>query len=86
MARAFANIDLALKTAGSKGWTQVYKVNLFYLELAEELGSVWRKTLEKWCPDHRPLLTATGAASLAVPGMHVEIEVAADLTTGDKSQ
>ncbi|KAK8118130.1 YjgF-like protein [Apiospora kogelbergensis] len=84
--RAFANVELALKTAGGQGWSQVYKVNLFYLELTEELGSVWRETMAKWCPDHRPILTATAAASLAVPGMHVEIEVAADLAAGGTSQ
>lgn len=80
MDRAFANVDLALQTAGGKGWSQVYKINMFYLELDEEMMQAWRKTVEKWCPNHRPLLTATGAASLAIPGMHVEIEVAADLT------
>ncbi|KAK8023356.1 hypothetical protein PG991_006595 [Apiospora marii] len=57
-------------------------INLFYLDLDEEMMQVWRRTAEKWCPDHKPLLTATGAASLAIPGMHVEIEVAADLTMG----
>lgn len=79
--RAFANVELALKTAGGKGWSEVYKINLFYLDLDEEMMQVWRKTVEKWCPNHKPLLTATAAASLAIPGMHVEIEVAADLAT-----
>ncbi|KAK7943927.1 YjgF-like protein [Apiospora aurea] len=81
--RAFANVDLALRTAGGKGWSQVYKINMFYLGLDEEMMQVWRKTMEKWCPGHRPILTATGAASLAIPGMHVEIEVAADLTKSE---
>ncbi|KAK7976635.1 hypothetical protein PG989_015098 [Apiospora arundinis] len=80
--RAFANVELALKAAGGQGWSQVYKVNMFYIELNDEMMAAWRSTVEKWCPGHRPLLTATGAASLAVPGMHVEIEVAADLTKG----
>ncbi|KAK8115518.1 hypothetical protein PG984_012020 [Apiospora sp. TS-2023a] len=80
--QAFANVELALQTAGGKGWSQVYKINMFYLELSDEMVEVWKKTAEKWCPDHKPLLTATGAASLAIPGMHIEIEVAADLTTG----
>ncbi|KAK8044113.1 hypothetical protein PG993_004137 [Apiospora rasikravindrae] len=79
--RAFANVDLALRTAGGKGWSQVYKINMFYVGLDEEMMRAWRKTMEKWCPNHRPILTATGAASLAIPGMHVEIEVVADLKT-----
>ena len=77
--RAFANVDLALKHAGGKGWSQVYKVTMFYTELSDEVMVAWRNTMEKWCPSHKPILTATGASSLAIPGMRFEIAVVADV-------
>lgn len=77
--QAFSNVELALKQAGGKGWSQVYKVSMFYTELSDEVIVAWRSTMEKWCPEHKPILTATGASSLAIPGMRFEIAVVADL-------
>lgn len=89
--RAFSNVALTLQSAGSKGWEDVYLARMFYVVGAGEYGSEeWAKELEevvdvagevlrKWCPGHRPLLTAVEVRGLAAPGMRVEVEVEAIL-------
>ncbi|KAK4251360.1 hypothetical protein C7999DRAFT_28090 [Corynascus novoguineensis] len=48
--QAFANVDLALRTARGKGWCQVYKINLYLTVVNEEaVGALVRK-LKKWIP------------------------------------
>jgi enamine deaminase RidA (YjgF/YER057c/UK114 family) len=76
--QAFANVDACLRSAGGKGWAQVYKVNLYTTELSEEAFTAWAACMKKWAGvDHRPLLTGVAVAGLGVPGMRVEIEVVA---------
>ncbi|KAI5369833.1 Putative YjgF/YER057c/UK114 family, RutC-like superfamily protein [Septoria linicola] len=36
--QAFANVDLALKTAGGKGWSQVFRVNTYHVPINGESG------------------------------------------------
>ncbi|KAI1846888.1 hypothetical protein JX265_004858 [Neoarthrinium moseri] len=73
--QALANVDLALKQAGSKGWPEVYKITMFYT--TDEVLGVWQPLAKKWFPDHRPILTAIGVRALGLPAMHVEIEAVA---------
>ncbi|KAL4924247.1 RidA family protein [Aspergillus undulatus] len=73
--QAFANVELALKDAGGKGWSQVYRVRIFTtLVTDQEAIGVLVENLRKWMPDHKPVLTCVGVSELALPGMRVEIE------------
>ncbi|KAK2803388.1 hypothetical protein FQN50_007047 [Emmonsiellopsis sp. PD_5] len=74
--QAFANVEHALKRAGGKGWSQVYKVRAYAAPLTEEIVRDLVRNLRQYCPDHMPLLTGVGVQSLAF-GMCVEIEVVA---------
>ncbi|KAH8156523.1 hypothetical protein CIB48_g11727 [Xylaria polymorpha] len=75
--QAFANVDLALRTAGGKGWSQVYSVRSYHVPLDGEALEAVVRNFRKWCPDHRPLWTCVGVARLAEDDMRVEIEVQA---------
>ncbi|KAI0438735.1 putative L-PSP endoribonuclease family protein [Xylaria telfairii] len=75
--QAFANVDLALKTAGGKGWSQVYSVRSYHVPLDGTALEAVVRNFRKWCPDHRPLWTCVGVARLAEDDMCVEIEVQA---------
>ncbi|KAJ8087738.1 hypothetical protein PM082_006575 [Marasmius tenuissimus] len=77
--QAFANVDLALRHAGGKGWSQVYRVNLYTTDMGEEAMGAMVGNLKSWMPDHQPVLTGVGVAQLAFPGMRIEIEVCAHL-------
>ncbi|EJD35647.1 endoribonuclease L-PSP [Auricularia subglabra TFB-10046 SS5] len=77
--QAYANVDLALRIAGGAGWSEVYRVRIYYTSVSgsEEGFAAMIGNLKKWCPDHQPILTGVKVAGLADPGMEVEIEVAA---------
>ncbi|KAL4905935.1 hypothetical protein BDW74DRAFT_177632 [Aspergillus multicolor] len=78
ISQAFSNVDLALKDAGGKGWSQVYRVRIFTTEIKnEELMRLLVENLRKWMPDHKPVLTGVGVTGLALEGMRVEIEAVA---------
>ncbi|KAK3295178.1 endoribonuclease L-PSP [Chaetomium fimeti] len=84
--QAFANVDACLRSAGGRGWGQVYKVNLYTTELSEAAFTAWAACMRKWAgEDHRPLLTGVAVAGLGVPGMRVEIEVVAHDPEGAKA-
>ncbi|KAH6912723.1 endoribonuclease L-psp family protein [Coprinopsis sp. MPI-PUGE-AT-0042] len=76
--QAFINVELALKTAESKGWSQVIKVTI---RITDELGKEWRKpiseNLKKWMPDHQPVLSIYRVSQLVIPGTMIEIDVVA---------
>lgn len=79
VAQAFSNVDLVLRTAGSKrGWGDVYLARIYFVGL--ENPGLFDKTVEclkQWCPDHRPVITAFAVQSLALEGMRIEVEVEA---------
>ncbi|KAL4995200.1 Endoribonuclease L-PSP/chorismate mutase-like protein [Aspergillus recurvatus] len=78
--QAFANVDLALKDAGGKGWSQVYRVRIFTTEVKnEEAMGFLVENLRKWMPDHKPVLTGVGVSELALEGMRIEIEAFAQV-------
>ncbi|RYC61951.1 hypothetical protein CHU98_g4248 [Xylaria longipes] len=75
--QAFANVDLALKTAGGKGWSQVYSVKSYHVPLNNEALEAVVRNFRTWCPDHQPLWTCVGVARLGEDDMRVEVEVQA---------
>jgi enamine deaminase RidA (YjgF/YER057c/UK114 family) len=77
--QAFANVDLNLRTAGSKnGWGDVYLVRVYVLGTHDEgLVTGLAAALRKWCPTHCPLLTAVEVKGLAFEEMRIEVEVEA---------
>ena len=75
--QAFLTVDHNLKHAGGKGWSQVFRVNLYYTDGSPQaLGRV-AENMKKWMPNHKPILTGIGVKELALEGMHIEIEVSA---------
>jgi enamine deaminase RidA (YjgF/YER057c/UK114 family) len=78
--QAFANVELALKSAGGKGWSQVYSIRSYHLPADEATTSAMVRNLQQYCgTDHRPIWTEIGVATLGLPTMRVEIEVEAFL-------
>lgn len=81
--QAFKNVDLAIRTAGGKGWDQVYKIRTYYVNkpgddgIPSEVTKVISDLLRKWMPNHQPIWTHLGVAALALPNMRIEIEVKA---------
>ncbi|KAB8272872.1 Endoribonuclease L-PSP/chorismate mutase-like protein [Aspergillus minisclerotigenes] len=75
--QAFANVDLAVKTAGGKGWAQVYRVNSYHVPINNEALEAMVRNFRKWMPDHEPLWTCVGVTRLGEDDMRVEIEVVA---------
>lgn len=82
--QAFANVDLALRDAGGKGWPQVYKVTAYIVDsyfVDEAFLGHFIEGMKKWMPNHQPLLTGIGVAKLGAgssAGMRIEIEVSAN--------
>lgn len=72
-----SGFELALKTAGGKGWSQVFKVASYHTSITPEGSARLSENIKKWMPDHRPIWTQVGVAQLGLDGMTVEIEVAA---------
>ena len=90
--QAFQNVELALRSAGSKnGWRDVYKVVSYHAnwklsgECQQSFGGTAEgpepfmiANLKKFCgPDHRPTWTEVGVTRLGDEKMNVEIEVEA---------
>lgn len=74
--QAFRNVELALRDAGGKGWSQVFRVNTYAVDLdacADRIVENYRK----WMPDHQPIWTELGVRRLGDPKMRIEIEVVA---------
>lgn len=66
-----------MRTAGGKGWDQVYRVNSYHIPLDEKALNAMVENFRKWCPNHKPLWTCIGVPQLGLPAMKVEIEVVA---------
>lgn len=75
--QAFKNVDLALRTAGGQGWSQVYKVRSYHIPYNGEAGAAMLRNFKQWMPDHQPLYTCIGTTRLGEDDMRVEIEVEA---------
>ncbi len=82
---AFANVEMALKDAGGKGWSQVFRVNSYHLPLNTEAMDAMVRNLRKYMPDHQPLWTCVGVTRLGEDDMRVEIEVSAHDPEGAKT-
>lgn len=76
--QAFSNVDHVLKDAGSKGWSQVFRVTSYHLPLNNEAMQAMTRNFKKWMPNHSPLWTCVGVTRLGRDDMRVEIEVVAD--------
>lgn len=73
-------MDLALKHGGApRGMNSVYKLVVYYAPISEDALKFTVENLQKWFPDHCPLLTAIGIEKLALETMHIEIEAWAHL-------
>ncbi|KAL2864852.1 RidA family protein [Aspergillus lucknowensis] len=72
--QAFSNVELALKDAGGKGWSQVYKVRIYVLETTDEVVGLLVQNLRRSMPNHQPVLTCVAVKELALDGMRIEIE------------
>ncbi|KAF4547621.1 Hypothetical protein D9617_39g039570 [Elsinoe fawcettii] len=55
--QAFENVDLNLKDAGGKGWSQVFRVNSYHVPLNNEALYAMVRNFKKWMPDHQPIWT-----------------------------
>ncbi|KAF8858702.1 endoribonuclease L-PSP [Acephala macrosclerotiorum] len=55
--QAFSNVDLNLKDAGGKGWSQVFRVNSYHVPLNNEALVAMKRGFEKWMPGHKPICT-----------------------------
>jgi enamine deaminase RidA (YjgF/YER057c/UK114 family) len=76
--QAFANVDLNLKDAGGKGWSQVFRVNSYHIPLNDEALEAMVRNFRKWMgPNHQPIWTVVGVTRLGDDDMRVEIEVSA---------
>ncbi|KAK9374438.1 Endoribonuclease L-PSP/chorismate mutase-like protein [Lipomyces chichibuensis] len=75
--QAFANVELALQTAGGKGWEQVYRVNSYHVPINNEALDAMVRNLKRYMPNHQPIWTCVGVTRLAEDDMRVEIEVVA---------
>ena len=75
--RAFSNVDHNPKHAGGEGWSQVFRVNLYYTDGSAEAMCRMAANMKKWKPNHKPILTGIGVKELALEGMHIEKEVSA---------
>lgn len=77
IAQAFANVDLALRSAGGEGWGQVFRVNSYHVPINNEALDAMVRGFRTWVPGHEPLWTCVGVSRLGEDDMRVEIEVVA---------
>jgi enamine deaminase RidA (YjgF/YER057c/UK114 family) len=70
--RAFANIANVLAEAGAS-WPNVIDITSYHVELDDSVLGTMVEELRSHCPNHQPLWTVIGVASLALPAMKVEI-------------
>jgi enamine deaminase RidA (YjgF/YER057c/UK114 family) len=78
---AFANVASVLDAAGSS-WAEVVEVTSYHVGIDPGLLDAMVALLREHCPNHRPLWTVLGVASLARPQMAVEITVRAVANRG----
>ncbi|KAI5241793.1 hypothetical protein E4T42_07883 [Aureobasidium subglaciale] len=74
---AFQNVELNLRNAGGKGWSQVFRVNSYHVPLNNEALDAMVRNFKRYMPDHQPIWTCVGVSRLGEDDMRVEIEVVA---------
>lgn len=74
---AFRNVELNLKHAGGKGWSQVYRVNSYHVPINNEALDAMVRNFRVYMPDHQPIWTCVGVTRLGEDDMRVEVEVVA---------
>lgn len=86
VSNAFEAVDVTLRSAGSKnGWGDVYLARTYIVGIQEnEITKAIVGNLRKWCPEHRPCLTAIEVKGLFHPDMRIEVEVEAWNGAGGK--
>ncbi|CAG8418423.1 unnamed protein product [Penicillium salamii] len=62
--QAFANVQLALKDAGGKGWSQVFRVNSYHVPLNDEAMHAMVRKFKEYMPNHQPIWTCVGVSRL----------------------
>ena len=70
--RAFANIAIVLAEAEAT-WDDVIDITSYHVDLDQSVLTTVVGELRRYCPNHQPLWTVIGVASLALPAMKVEI-------------
>ncbi|KAK1622823.1 L-PSP endoribonuclease family protein [Colletotrichum phormii] len=85
--QAFKNVELNLKDAGGKGWSQVFRVNSYHVPINDEALAAMVRNFRRYMPDHQPISTCVGVPRLGEDDMRVEIKVVAyDPTTPSPPQ
>ncbi|KAI5226123.1 hypothetical protein AUEXF2481DRAFT_69201 [Aureobasidium subglaciale EXF-2481] len=79
---AFQNVELNLRNAGGKGWSQVFRVNSYHVPINNEALDAMVRNFRRYMPDHQPIWTCVGVSRLGEDDMRVEIEVVAHDPTG----
>ena len=75
--QAFENVDVTLKHAGGKGWSQVFRITTYSVDFDEKHQQAIVRNLEKWMPNHMLIWTELSVHRLGLPEMRIEIEVVA---------
>lgn len=75
--QAFPKVEAVLQQTGGKGSEQVYKIRVYSAPISDEAIQHLIRNPEKYCPNHRPIITGIGVENLAFENMQVEIEVVA---------
>ena len=69
---AFQNVATVLAEANLT-WADVVDITSYHVGVEESVLATMVEELRSHCPDHQPLWTVIGVASLALPAMKVEI-------------
>ncbi|KAF7591565.1 hypothetical protein BBP40_001445 [Aspergillus hancockii] len=75
--QAFVNGDTALKDAGGTGWSQVYRIHPYHIQMDEDTQDTMVRNFKKWMPGNHPVWTCVQIGRLGHDAMRVEIEVSA---------
>jgi enamine deaminase RidA (YjgF/YER057c/UK114 family) len=73
---AVENVDRILREAGLRGWEDVHYLRSYHVGLTRNLPILFDALRER-IPEHRPVWTAIGVASLADRDSLIELEVEA---------
>ncbi len=74
--QAFRNVETVLAEAGAS-WQNVIDITSYHVQLDDAVLGTMVEQLRVHCPNHQPLWTVIGVASLALSQMHVEITATA---------